>query len=107
MGNEGDFNMKTRQITLEDREKIIDAFMEEDVREYSKYDKNDEHDNISYFVFKLDDDCDDCFYDHSIPFSKILDELKCVCMGFQFNNDYYEKGDINTYYGMWFEKFLK
>lgn len=91
--------MKLEPITKEDREKIISIFWKDDVRVYD----NDD-DQLDYFITKLDDETDDCFYDHSTPFAQILDELNCIPTGFQFNNDYYKKDDINTYYGIWFGK---
>lgn len=88
-------------ITKEDREKIKSIFMEDDVR---IYDDQQEPESLNYFCTKLDDDTDDCFYDHSTPIAKIFKELQCVPTGFVFDNDYYEKGDVNTYYGIWFSK---
>lgn len=92
--------MNLLPITKEDREKIIDIFMEDDVRVYENYDI----DSLDYFITKLDDETDDCFYDHTTPFAKILEQINCIPVGFQFNNDCYEKGDVNTYYGIWFSK---
>lgn len=86
-------------ITKEDREKIIGIFMDDDVRVYD----NDD-DQLDYFITKLENETDDCFYDYTIPFAEIMKELGCVCVGFQFNNDYHKKGDVNTYYGIWFSK---
>lgn len=86
-------------ITKEDREKIILIFLEDDVRVY-----DNEDDNLDYFLTKLDDDTDDCFYDHSTPFEKIFKELQCVPTGFDYSNELYDKNDVNTYYGIWFSK---
>lgn len=96
--------MGLKSITKEERDRIINIFLEEDLRNYSEYENKD--DNIDYFVFKLDDDCHDQFYDHSVPLAKIFKELQCVCTGFHYDNEYYQKGDVNTYYGMWFNKLM-
>lgn len=87
-------------LTKDDRQKIIDIFMEDTVRVYP----NDDKESLDFFITKLEDDCEDCFYDHTVPIRKILEELSCVPIGFKFNNDHYEDGDVNTYYGIWFLK---
>jgi len=90
------------EITKKDRKRIISIFLEDDVRVYNQ--KHDRNDSMRYFVVKLDDETQDQFYDHSVPIGKIFKELSCVPTGFKFNNDYYEEGDVNTYYGIWFSK---
>ncbi len=95
--------MKTlADISKEDREKIIDIFDEDGVKVHNEIECDE--DNINYFIVKLDDDIDDQFYDHSVPFTKIFKQLSCIMTGFQYNNDFYQKGDVNTYYGIWFNK---
>lgn len=95
---------KKTRITKEDRERIIEIFLEDDLRVYNDFGESEADYGVDYFIVKLDDDCDDVFYDHSTPFAKIFEELSCIPTGFQYSNEFYEKGDINTYYGIWFDK---
>ncbi len=90
------------EITKEDRDAIISIFADDEIY----VSDNDHDDDYAYFITKLDDDVDDVFYDHSVPFAKIFQKLGGVCCGFEFNNDYYKKTDVNTYYGIWFKKLV-
>ena len=94
--------MTLTDITKDDRNRIIDIFQDDDIFVYD----NVHEDDYQYFITKLDDDTDDVFYDHSTPFHKIFNELGCICVGFEYNNDYAKKGDVNTYYGIWFSKLV-
>lgn len=93
---------KLTELTKEDRNQICIIFSGDDVHVY----ENDSDDDLEYFITKLDDDTDDVFYDHSVPFAEIFMKLGCICVGFAYDNDYAEKDDVNTYYGIWFKKLV-
>ena len=94
--------LQLTDLTKEDRDKIISIFRDGDIFVYD----NDHEDDLEYFITKLDDDTDDAFLDHSEEFCHIFTQLGCICVGFQYNNDYAEKEDVNTYYGIWFKKLV-
>ena len=93
-------------ISKEEHDKIEMIFVNDDCRVWNSEDVGEDKDyGYGYFIVGLrDDEVDDVFYDHTEAFDKIFKELQCVCTGFQFNNDYYEKGQVNTHYGIWFNK---
>lgn len=97
--------MKLVDITELDRSKIDDIFNEDDVYVLNR-DWKEEGEGVGYVVVQLENDTDDCFYDHSVPLAKIFKELHCIPTGFGYQNEYGDKNDTNTAYAMWFEKIV-
>lgn len=96
-------------VTKEDHNQIELIFASHDNIIWNTNEVDDSDDGVSYgygsvIVGLNDQECEDPFVDHSEEFSEIFEQLGCICTSFSFNNDYYERGQVNTHYLINFSK---